>query len=459
MLAACGGGGGGTHATPLGAGPMSTPPGTTSMARITLTIPRNGTQSHAGKPGARLRGAAAAGRRAPKWIDSGSTKGLQIIATAGSSTQGVYVDASTQSPVCTTTNSVETCTLSVPALAASETLTVTAVDVKPTDDGTNGNPAGYGSGFTNANVLSAGTTTAALVAGQTTAVSLVLGPVMAAVYDCGQEILGNVSLDGNSADDALSTGPIAGGYSHRLVFTQGTAGSLYTSPTSNDIDYGMPAWSSPAPAFVDVNATPEPLTATSSAQHVGLYAVPGPGTTFDGWPTPGPSYTYTPTVSFPDDSWQWQYGYSTVLAISYDGSASAGGTIVISNNLSATTSLVTAPYTATMTYNVGIVAASPTALTLQTSALASNHTGTVTGTDFKAAADGMEAGSTAGASDGNCNSSGAVTLATIVAGTMSATTWTQPFTVTATTAGTCTFYLSDTVTGRPSQQVTVTIPD
>jgi hypothetical protein len=52
-----------------------------------------------------------------------------------------------------------------------------------------------------------------------------------------------------------------------------------------------------------------------------------------------------------------------------------------------------------------------------------------------------------------------VTLATIVAGTMSATTWTQPFTVTATTAGTCTFYLSDTVTGRPSQQVTVTIPD
>jgi hypothetical protein len=31
--------------------------------------------------------------------------------------------------------------------------------------------------------------------------------------------------------------------------------------------------------------------------------------------------------------------------------------------------------------------------------------------------------------------------------------------VTATTVGTCTFYLSDKYTGQPSQQVTVTIPD
>ncbi|MGD1065181.1 MAG: hypothetical protein ABR975_00005, partial [Vulcanimicrobiaceae bacterium] len=51
VLAACGGGGGGgTHATPLGAAPTSTPlggaQGTSSTARITLTIPKNGTQSH-----------------------------------------------------------------------------------------------------------------------------------------------------------------------------------------------------------------------------------------------------------------------------------------------------------------------------------------------------------------------------------------------------------------------------
>ncbi|MGD0051328.1 MAG: hypothetical protein ABSD03_05835, partial [Vulcanimicrobiaceae bacterium] len=46
MLAACGGGGGGTHATPLGAAPTSTPLGSpASTARITLTIPENGTQS------------------------------------------------------------------------------------------------------------------------------------------------------------------------------------------------------------------------------------------------------------------------------------------------------------------------------------------------------------------------------------------------------------------------------
>jgi hypothetical protein len=463
VLAACGGGGGGTHTTPLGATPTSTPlggaQGTTSTARITLTIPKNGTQSH--KPSARFRRAAAAGKRTPKYIDSASTEGLQIIVTGGSSTQGVYVDVSGNSPVtlCTTTNDVETCTLTVPVLAASETLTVTAVDNTPTDEGTNGNPPGYGSGFSGAQVLSVGTTTATLVAGQTTAIPLVLGPVMAQLYDCGYHIIANASGDYEQADLAPGTGLEAGNTpANRILFTQGTAGSLYQSPTTNDYDYDTPTWSSPAPAFVDVNATPEPVTATSSLQHVGLYAVPPPGGTLNGWPTPGPSYTYTPTASFPDFSWSFQYGYSAVMAISYDGSASAGGMIVVSNDLSATTSLITTPYTSTMTYYVAFVGASPTALTLETSALASDHTGTVTGSDFEAAYEGMEAGSTTGSADGNCDSGG-TTLATIVAGTMNTTTWTQPFTVTATTPGTCTFYLSDTYTGRPSQQVTVTIPD
>jgi len=459
-LAACGGGGGGTHATPLGAAPTSTPLGSpASTARITLTIPENGTQSH--KPGARLRHAAAAGKRVPKYIDNYATKGLQIIVTAGSSTQGVYVDVSGSSPVtlCTTTNDIETCTLTVPVLAASETLTVTAVDVTPTAEGTNGNLPGYGSGFSGADVLSVGTTTATLVAGQTTPISLVLGPVMAQLYDCGWNIIANASGDYEAVDNAQGTGLQAGNTpANRILFTQGTAGSLYQSPTTNDYDYDTPTWSSPAPAFVDVNAMPEAVTATSSLQHVGLYAVPAPGGTLNGWPTPGPSYTYTPTVSFPDFSWAWQYGYSTVMAISYDGSASAGGTIVVSNDLSATTSLVTTPYTTTMTYYVAFVGASPTALTLETSVLASDHTGTVTGSDFEAAAQGMEAGSTTGSGNGNCDSGG-TTLATIVAGTMNTTTWTQPFTVTATTAGTCTFYLSDVFSGQPSQQVTVTIPD
>ena len=462
MLAACGGGGSGTHATPFGAGPTSNPQGTTSTARITITIPQNGTQSHPGKPGARFRHAAAAGKRAPKYIDSNATEGLQIIATAGSLTQGVYVDVSGSSPVsvCTTTDGVETCTIAVPVLAASETLTVTAVDVKPTSEGTNGNPPGYGSGFTGAHVLSAGTTTATLVAGQTTPISLVLGPVMAQLYDCGWNIIANASGDYEAPDNAAGTGLQAGNTpANRILFTQGTAGSLYQSPTTNDYDYDTPTWSSPAPAFVDVNAMPEAVTATSSLQHVGLYAVPAPGGTLNGWPTPGPSYTYTPTVSFPDFSWAWQYGYSTVMAISYDGSASAGGMIVVSNDLSATTSLVTTPYTTTMTYYVAFVGASPTALTLETSVLASDHTGTVTGSDFEAAYEGMEAGSAIGSNNGDCKSSGAVTLATIVTGTMNTTTWTQPFTVTATTVGTCTFYLSDKYTGQPSQQVTVTIPD
>jgi len=459
-LAACGGGGGGTHATPLGAAPTSTPLGSpASTARITLTIPENGTQSH--KPGARLRHAAAAGKRVPKYIDNYATEGLQIIVTAGSSTQGVYVDVSGSSPVtlCTTTNDIETCTLTVPVLAASETLTVTAVDVTPTAEGTNGNLPGYGSGFSGADVLSVGTTTATLVAGQTTPISLVLGPVMAQLIDCGYRIIANASGDDEYADIAPGTGLQAeNSPANRILFTQGTAGSLYQSPTSFDYDYDIPTWSSPAPAFVDVNAMPEAVTATSSLQHVGLYAVPAPGGTLNGWPTPGPSYTYTPTVSFPDFSWFWQYGYSAVMAISYDGSASAGGTIVVSNDLSATTSLVTTPYTTTMTYYVAFVGASPTALTLETSVLASDHTGTVTGSDFEAAAQGMEAGSTTGSGNGNCDSGG-TTLATIVAGTMNTTTWTQPFTVTATTAGTCTFYLSDVFSGQPSQQVTVTIPD
>ena len=48
--------------------------------------------------------------------------------------------------------------------------------------------------------------------------------------------------------------------------------------------------------------------------------------------------------------------------------------------------------------------------------------------------------------DYNCNTSGGTTLATVSAGSLNTTNWTQPFTITGANAGTgtCTFYLYDT---------------
>jgi hypothetical protein len=348
---------------------------------------------------------------------------------------------------------METCTIAVPVLAATETLTVDDVDVTPTDDGSNGNPPGYGDGFSGGVVDAAGTTTATLTAGATTAISLQLGAVSAVLYDCGSDATSNpayAAYDYDWDDGGTSTGNGSG--AGRLVFAQGTAGWIIVDPAIVDADYDWLPFASPSPALVDVNASPVPVTVTSANQHITLLTMPGTQTTGTD-PTPPPT-GYGASASIPNQSYMFvQSGYALPIYVEYDGNASAtSGTITIANNLTATDLFGNSLYSSTMTYNVAIFAATPLALTLETSPTAGDHAGTVTVTDYAAVDGGL-------VYPAGCLTPGNVEVASISSpGAFNTTTWQEPLTVTAMATGTCSFVVSDGATGV-GQQVTVTVPD
>jgi hypothetical protein len=471
-LVACSGGGTGSHnALPSATG--TTAPATNGKgnglsgptAKITITIPRH-TASGKGKHASAvrgLRGKTLAARRTPKEV-SENTQGLQIAVTGNGTTQTVYADASSHSSLCTTiqnpqsTWADQSCTLEVPVVAASETITVDAVDVTPNDEGVNGNPPGYGDGFSNGHVLDAGTTTASLTAGATTPISLALGQVTGGFYDCGYANLSNssyVAYDSDAPDETPASLPA--GYNStdnstalgRIVFTAGQAGWIQVTPWLADWDDDTDGFASPSPALVDVNASPQAVTATTSLQHVGLATstATAPLGCCGAPPTPPPFASTTSSVTISDQSYFWMYDAMPVIDVVYDGSTAAvAGTINVKNNLTATDLFGNLPYTFVVPYTVAFVSAIPTSLSL---ALDGTNSLTVTGTDFQAAANGMVSS--------NCVNGSNTQLATVTAGTMNTTTWQQTFTVTATATGTCYFILVDRETGVVSQQVTVTI--
>jgi hypothetical protein len=466
MLAACGGGGS-SHGSVLSAAPTSAPASGSNgnglsgpTAKIVLVIPRHTAQAPPKFNTGHLRHGAAT-LRSPKYLGN-ATQGIQVAVSGGGTTKTVYADASSSSTLCTTTNNLETCTFTVPVVAATETLMVDDVDVLPTDDGTNGNPAGYGSGFTGGHVLAAGTTPANLTAGQTTAIALKLGAVLGGLGDCGTwNASSEVGYENTAPDETPGTNPDGNtdvGPLGRIVFTAGTSAWVEMVPVPTDYDGSSATFASPSPAFVDVNASPESVVATSQLSHVSLYASAASAVDDNPPPVPPAASSFGASASLVDQSYIWLYSYFPVIYVEYDGQPSAGGTISFTNNLSATDLFGNPSYGWSEPYTVAFVGASPTALTLSTNPLSSNHTGTVTGSDFQAAYQGMEAGSAAGSNNGNCNA-GTTTLATITAGAMNTTTWTQTFTVTASALGTCNFYLSDTETDQPSQVVQVSIPN
>ncbi|HTW86075.1 MAG TPA: hypothetical protein VMD91_18535 [Candidatus Sulfotelmatobacter sp.] len=480
-LAACSGGGS-RAAVPTGA--ATNAPTTSSskgnglsgpLAKITITIPRHASFTHSKPAGTARAPQGVAARRAPKYV-SPATQGLQITVSGNGTTQTVYADTSGSN--CTnltssqTGNTTETCTIEVPVVAASETLTVDDVDVKPNDDGSSGNPPGYGDGFTGGHVLAVGTTTATLTAGQTTQISLVLGQVTGGFFDCGNLDASNSSnagYDATTADETTATLP--SGYNGdnstalgRLVFTAGQPSWIQLVPELTDWDDQSQGFASPSPALVDVNASPAPVTVTTSLQHVGLAASNATAPldpfnesqTYVPPPTPPPFASTTSSVSIGDQSYFWMFGYFPVIDVVYDGSTAAvAGTVNVNNNLTATDLFDNNPYTFVAPYTVAFVSASPTTLTLS---LSTNPSAEVVGSDYQAALEGMTSISQPPNHDQTeCETSGGVELASVTAGTMNTTTWQQPFTVTAMATGTCTFTLMDVITDVVSPPVTVTI--
>ncbi|MGD1066415.1 MAG: hypothetical protein ABR975_06325 [Vulcanimicrobiaceae bacterium] len=460
-LAACSGGGG-TGAASRAAipGATGTPAATSGnglsgpTAKVSFSLPRHNANWQASLAG-ELHRKSVMSTRSPKYVDP-NTEGVQVTVTGGGTTKIVYADA-TNAAICPpTSTSSATCTISVPVVAASETLTVDAVDVTPNDSGTNGNPAGYGDGFTGAHVLSDGTTTATLTAGTNTAIALQLGQVVSSLDELGELSRSNqAAIDEEAADEAPATAASTHGASMpRIVFSTGVAGWVQNIVALTDWDNNPAEYASPAPAFVDVNGSPQPVVATSQLQHVTVSTNAVGATAAPPFPTPGP--VGSSSVSFGDQSSEWLFGLATVLNVIYDGSPSANGTITFTNGLSATDPFGNPPYTFSAPYTVAFVSASPTTLALS---LSGTTSATVTGSDFQAAADGMAAFS-------QCVDSNGDQLASVTSnGAINPTTWQQTFTVTATAGtGNCSFTLEDVQTeaelgssGVLSQPINVTI--
>jgi len=511
LLAACGGGGGTSAITPAksaGGSGGSTASQSTSGAHLTFTFTRGKKPSRPSSSATQRRGTGAARRnagatRSPKYF-SGNVNGLQITVTSGSATQTLYVDADSQN-VCTadsseSANNVFTCTIAIPTLGATETISALEVDQEPV----NGTTTGYGTAFpSNTNVLAVGSTTATLTAGANTIIPLSFNPVAVALNtDCGTS---SIAFNNNmmAATSYGSRGFYATGKrgseaetstsSGRIVVTAGTASSTIATVEVEDADgyplYPLGGSPSAAPVgqpFVDVNGSPAPITVTANNASVGAFVEPGGIEP----PSPFPSPAFAQSTALATSASLYQdtdFCGNALIAFSYTppspspSSTPAVETIALSNNLSAVPPVFTGPpngngltsYASTYTYIVVPIWASPATV----SVTVGGPTATVTGYDYGAEAEvcnyfngcrgnGMgsapvPASVTSGPNfDTNCYDAGGTGIATISAGSYSTPLGSQTFAIaagTVTATDTCTFVLFDEGTGVITNPVTVTV--
>lgn len=459
ILAACSGGGGGTsvpHSTPQ-TSPSTTPtsaPGVTgSQARLVVKIPRS-TKN--------ILGTAAAAKRSPRYL-SLAAEGLQVAVSAGTTSKTLYYDiSSNNTTACTTSTAesilgtyLESCTVTLPWLAATETVSVVETDETPTDE----NPTtDQGDGFpSGTNILGIGSTQATLTPGTLTSVSLGISPIVDGLVDTTQgvqEIFGGY-FPGLTAI-ALSTPTFAvddDSAVSRVVVTSGERVQGIVATTFEDADNAPVDEDTTALPFMNLSATPAPLTVTSSATAVTVdpYVNTGFSNTFSALPqataTTPPSVPagYAQNTTIANDGYEWE-GFFFLTGVYYDGSSSSSSTVTFSTAASAAAATATlagdstpiGPYTASVAYTVVPVSAS--ALPTSTS-LASGASVTVTGND-PGASNPMSA-------DYACAGSGA--------GSVSAGTSANTYVVTPLAAGTCTLHLYDGDTGVSSNPVTITI--
>lgn len=450
LLAACGGGGhsgglaggipGGTQQSANNSGPGS-------HVTVYIHAPSGKVHPRVAKRRAKI------ARRDPKYLSTHSQNGLQIsVAAAGATTQTVYVDVSSGSPLCTPTStnsgSERMCTLTIPTVGANEQISALETDSAPQNE----NGSGYGTGFaTGTNILAAVNQTQSVTMGASNSFGIELGPVSALFYDCTGEFnppsplpqysSANFGHDSNVGGDLLS--------GTRIVVTGGVAASGSVQINFCDVGEDYQDYDTTPAPFVDVNASPTPITVTSNSSAVTLAAFPNTSTTAP------PASAYSATASIPNDGYYWQNTW-LVVGIQTTAALSSTATMTVNNNLTALNSFLTPPssYANTMTYTVVPITVSATTATVS----AAGGTAIVTGTDSNAS-DPMDAESAYTAGDENCNTGGGTTLATISPGSLNTTNWTQPFTITGASngTGTCTFYIYDTDAGTVTLPITVTV--
>jgi hypothetical protein len=443
LLVACGGGtGSGSGSSTLpGTGTPVAPSMTSGTTKITIQLPPRRTTAKRF-----LSKQSQAKRRAYVAYEAG---GLQIAVTAGGATQTVYANIASPSPLCTNPGinggNAETCTLTVPNVGASETIVATEVDATPSASSAT---TGYGTGFpATAHILAVGTRSASnpvLLTGSTQQVTIGLNPVDGQFFDYGACIdNANFGVD-NSANRIVVTAGVAA--SGQMVVAPGDAADYtinYIAPSP------LPSGAAANQPFVDVNGSSTPITLNANSADVTLAIQPSPNTV-----TPAPlaqsvQIADTSTLSF-ECVWLVNVSVSATLPTPAPGVTPAT-TMTVANNLTATlpAPFVTASpnnYGSTLQYLVVPIYASPSVVTVS----ASGSAKTVTGTDYLG---DMAAESAYGEADSVClGSSGLVTLTP------------QPYsngqtqmavTTTATTTGTCTFYMYDPPSGVVTNQITV----
>jgi hypothetical protein len=461
FLVACGGGGSGS--TPGSGGSLTGShattgkgPGTTMTVVINRTKHTNNKASHSGPRSTKSRAAQAisksgptqaSSRRSPKYIE-GNAQGLQITVSAtGVASQTVYADI-TSSSICSSAGPIETCVISVPTIAANEQFTILETDTMP-QNSTNG----YGTGFASGDILGALQQSASVQLGAANNVALEIGPVAAQVYDDSDYVANcftiptSVPVPYSTNFGVDETGVNRNGEA-RIVVTANVAasGGVYEEFENYNGDCYDP---DPTPApFVDVNASPEPITLTSNNSALTVAPMINNGTA-------PPASAYAATASLPNDGYYWQDCFF-VVGVKVASTLSSPQTMTLSNNLTATPPFGGSPYTSTYTYTVVPISVSPTTATV--SADGTTLTATVTGSDYGAYY-GMDATSAYENYDYDCNTSGGTTLANISTGSINTTTWQQSFTIAGINngTGTCTFYLNDDWSATLTQAVTVTV--
>lgn len=447
LLAACGGGGGGSATSSI---PSSgqTEHATGSGMKLTLVIPRN----------IKHRSAKIRANAKRRMYVSTKAGGLQLAITpTGGATTTLYVDLTASSPLCTQGNE-EVCTVPIPVLGATETITGTVTNLEP-----NSPTNGFGSGFASGGVvLGVGSTTVTSTGGVNT-VALGIGPVAAYLFDCSSYLPSPPDPSHFAADYDEDTGTAA-----RVVVTANVTTSGYLSQEFEDPGV---AWYdalptpgpgfSPAPnAFVDVNGSPTPITYTASSSNITLGLSPEVTST-------GSPYTYASPSSFSssgsiasDADYLNDCAFYDVVKVNALPTPAPGAsppTITFANNLTATapSPFTGGPYPSSMVYTVVPISSSATG----TIDVTMGNTASVNGWDYDATDQGMGAESGFEGDTGDClDTTNTSTIdATIAAGAMNTTTWLQPFTITPVADGTCTFVLYDIDTGVVTQPITVTV--
>jgi len=425
LLAACSGGGSSAVRTAVPSTPSTAPSTSPSAApagsglRLKFTIHR----ASSTKTSVAARSGAA--KRSPKYI-SEYVQGMQITATSGATSQSAYLDVSTDNTAdCSDVNGLQSCTVSVPDLGASETLTAIETDELPTDENQttftgDGFPDGtYPAGTPKTNILAIGSNTVTPTPGLTTTVSIVLDPVIfgwtvsEGPNENGDAVwIPQVGIGIDACSSTVTAMNIQNGYQQycsypltntiRVPVMAGTpqlAGlePMFVDATQADLDED--GNSGTVAPFVDVDGTATPATIATTSSHLSFLANPNTGYANSAPSFPaGSSSTpsgYAGSVQIPNDGYVFENAFF-VDNLNYDGSTPAlGGQLyypaTISNALSRTTnalynpqdgSFTVGPYSASTAIDVVPIQAVPSSQTISLTGTGAPAAGTLTGYDW-----------------------------------------------------------------------------